>query len=60
MITDEDFEYFSENEYEENSENDKFDNTSEEKIEENALIDENNQLKSSLPKDNKEIENLKT
>ena len=55
MIIDEDFEYFSENEYEENSENDKFDNTSEEKIEENALIDENNKLKFCLPKGNKEI-----
>ena len=56
MITDEDFEYFSYNEDEENSEKNNFDNASEEKNEESALIDENTQLKSTLPKDNKEKE----
>ena len=58
MITGEVFE-FSNNEYDEKSEKDNFDNILEEKIEEKALIDENNQLKSSLPKDNKEIEKYK-
>ena len=39
MITGEDFEYFSDNEYDEKSEKDNLDNTLEEKIEEKALFD---------------------
>ena len=59
MIMGVDFEYFSDKEYDEKSEEDNFDNTLEKKIEEKALNDENNQLKSSLLKDNKEIEKSK-
>ena len=59
MITDDDFEYFSDNEYDEKSEKDHFENSFEEKIEEKALIEENNQLKSTILIDNKEIEKTK-
>ena len=59
LITDDDFEYFSDNEYDEKSEKDNFENALEEKIEEKALIEENNQLKSSILIDTKETEKSK-
>ena len=59
MITDEDFEYFSENEFEEKTKNDIFENKSEEKIEDIVLIHEKNNYYLLYQKIIKKLEKLK-